>query len=122
MKKLLFFSFLFLSTYLGNAQNLKFRDQGSVTSFMEGKVYYNSGTKLEIEYGYISSYNTYGIKVKNNYGDRFYFINVEITPYGNYADLYGMNAESGSNFGFRVYRDKLIVGLGEAGEQTYYLK
>ena len=66
--------------------------------------------------------NTYGIKVKNNYGDRFYFINVEITPYGNYADLYGMNAESGSNFGFRVYRDKLIVGLGEAGEQTYYLK
>ena len=122
MKKLLIFSFLCLSTYLGTAQSLKFRDHGSVTSFMEGKVYYNSGTKLEIEYGYISSYNTYGIKVKNNYGDKFYFINVEITPYGNYADLYGMNAESGSNFGFRVYRDKLIVGRGEVGEQTYYLK
>lgn len=122
MKKILIFTFFILSNYLVNAQNLTFRDNGSVTSFMEGKIYYNSDTKLEIEYGYISSYNTYGIKVKNNYGDKFYFINVEITAFWNFADLYGMNAESGKNFGFRVYRDKLIIGRGEVGEQIYYMK
>jgi hypothetical protein len=33
-----------------------------------------------------------------------------------------MSAENGSNFGFRLYNGKLIVGRGEAGETTFYLK
>ena len=45
----------------------------------------------------------YTIKVKNKDGGKFYFINVEITANGTFADLFGMSAESGSNFGFRLY-------------------
>lgn len=93
-----------------------------VLSYMEGKTFFNSSSGLEIEYGYISSYNTYGIKVKNKNGGKFYFINVQITAYGSFADLYGMGASDGSNFGFRLYKGKLIVGRGEDGEQTFYLQ
>lgn len=75
-----------------------------------------------ISYGYISSYNTYGIHVKNANGATFDFINVEVSVYGTFADLYGMSPESGANFGFRLYKGKLIVGKGEPGEQTFYLK
>lgn len=122
MRILLFFSvFLFLTHFL-NAQNSIFNDESNVISYMDGKTFYNEDSGLELEYGYISSYNTYGIKVKNKNGVRFYFINVEITTYGTYADLYGMSAEDGGNFGFRLYKGKLIVGRGETGEQTFYLK
>ena len=89
---------------------------------MDGKTFFNSDNGLEIEYGYISSYNTYGIKVLNKNGSRFYFINVNITCYGSSADLFGMSAEDGGNFGFRLYKNKLVVGKGESGEQTFYLK
>jgi hypothetical protein len=119
MKTTLFFFFLlFLSGY--NAQT--FEDESSVISYMEGKSFYNSENGLQIEYGYISSYNTYGIKVINKNGAKFYFINVEITTYGSFADLYGMSPDDGSSFGFRLYTNKLIVGKGEPGEQTFFLK
>lgn len=119
MKTTLFLFFLlFLSGY--NAQT--FEDESSVISYMEGKSFYNSENGLQIEYGYISAYNTYGIKVLNKNGAKFYFINVEITAYGSFADLYGMSPEDGSSFGFRAYPKKLIVGRGEAGEQIFYLK
>lgn len=111
------FSFGFI-----NAQSSLFEEDNNVVNYMEGKTFYNSDNGLEIEYGYISSFNTYGIKVRNKNGARFYFINVEITPYGSFADLYGMSPENGANFGFRLFKSKLIVGYGEDKASTFYLK
>lgn len=121
MKKLLILATILFAFGSANAQSL-FNEESNVVSYMDGKSFYNSDNGLTIEYGYISSYNTYGIIVKNRDGGKFYFINVEISTYGSFADLYGMNAESGSNFGFRLYKGKLVVGRGESGEQTFYLK
>jgi hypothetical protein len=122
MRKLLILTTMFLSIGLAKAQTKLFENESDVVTFMDGKTFYNSDNGLEIEYGYISSYNTYGIKVKNKDGGKFNFINVEITTYGSFADLYGMSADNGSNFGFRLYKTKLIVGRGEEGEKTFYLK
>ena len=121
MNKFLFFLLLF-AAYNATAQSISFDEEMDVTAYMEGKTFYNSENGLEIEYGYISSYNTYGIKIKNKHEERFYFINVEITAYGRYADLYGMSPETGSNFGFRLFNGKLVVGYGESGAQTFYEK
>jgi hypothetical protein len=122
MKKMIVLAFMFLLYNAVNAQSSLFNEEGQVISYMDGKTFYNSDNGLEIEYGYISSYNTYGIKVKNKNGAKFYFINVNIDTYGSYADLYGMSAENGSNFGFRLFRSKLVVGYGEENESTYFLK
>ena len=122
MKKIiLIFSFLFSFVQLKSQTSL-FNEDSDVITFMDGKTFFNSDNGLEIEYGYISSYNTYGIKVLNKNGARFYFINVNITCYGSSADLFGMSAEDGGNFGFRLYKNKLVVGKGEPEEQTFYLK
>jgi len=122
MKKIiLIFSFLFSFVQLKSQTSL-FNEDSDVITFMDGKTFFNSVNGLEIVYGYISSYNTYGIKVLNKNGARFYFINVNITCYGSSADLFGMSAEDGGNFGFRLYKNKLVVGKGEPGEQTFYLK
>jgi len=121
MKQLLILTMLLLGFVSTKAQNL-FNEESNVISYMDGKSFYNSDNGLTIQYGYISSYNTYGIKVKNKEGGQFYFINVEITTYGSFADLYGMSAESESNFGYRLYKGKLIVGRGEPGEQTFLLQ
>jgi hypothetical protein len=120
---LLLFLLMSISSYT-MSQSISFEEETDVISYMDGKRFYNESSGLEIEYGYISSYNTYGIKVKNNSGEKFYFINVEIsTSYdGRYADLYGMSAETGSNFGFRLFKGKLVVGYGESGAQTFYEK
>lgn len=99
-----------------------FESESDVISYMFGKVFYNSSNGLDIKYGYISEYNTYGIIVNNKNGIQFNYINVEITPYGESADLYGMSSETGSNFGFRLYNGKLIVGKGESEEVVFYLK
>jgi len=123
MRTMLFLLFFLSISHYSNAQSISFEEETDVISYMDGKRFYNESSGLEIEYGYISSYNTYGIKVKNNSGERFYFINVEITTYdGSYADLYGMSAETGSNFGFRLFKGKLVVGYGESGAQTFYEK
>ena len=121
MKNLLFL-LLLLGSFAAVGQT--FDEESDVISYMDGKSFYNSDNGLTIEYGYISDYNTYGIKVRNKEGGRFYFINVEITTSydGSYADLYGMSAETGSNFGFRLFKGRLVVGYGEAEAQTFYLK
>jgi hypothetical protein len=122
IKTLLFFISVFSATSTIGAQSGLFRDESSVISYMEGKRFYNSANGLEVEYGYVSSYNTNCITVKNASGSRFYFINVSISAYGSFADLYGINVDDGGNFGFRLYQGKLVVGRGESGEQTFYLR
>jgi hypothetical protein len=122
MKKTLLIASILLTISFVNAQSSSFNEESQVISYMNGKTFYNSDSGLEIEYGYISSYNTYGIKIKNKNDVKFYFINVNIDAFGSYADLYGMSAENGSNFGFRLFKSKLVVGYGEENESTYYLK
>jgi len=122
MKQLVMAALLFVTCKIAIAQSVSFNDDTDVLTYMEGKVFYNSNNGLEIQYGYIPSGNTYGITVKNKYGNVFRFINVEVTTYGSFADLYGMSLQDGGTFGFRLYRGKLVVGEGEAGAITYYLK
>jgi len=118
----MFFSLLIISFGQVSAQTNLFEDEMGVLSYMEGKSFYNADNGLTVSYGYLGIYNTYGIKVTNRGGSTFYFINVSIDTYGYFADLYGMSPSDGSNFGFRVYKGKLIVGRGEEGETTFYLK
>jgi hypothetical protein len=119
---LLLFPLLLLISKASFAQSEPFTDESEVISYMDSKTFYNSDNGLEISYGYISIYNTYGIKVLNMNGAKFYFINVEISAYGNSADLFGMSPDDGSNFGFRLFKGKLIVGYGEEGQSSYFLK
>jgi hypothetical protein len=122
MKKLLFLTLMIISVGYSKGQSSMFNQDTNVMQYMEGKTFYNSDTGIELEYGYISSGNTYGIIFRNKNGAEFYFINVEITTYGSYADLYGMSINDGRNFGFRLYKGKLVVGKGEPEEMTFYLK
>lgn len=122
MKKIILLLSILCSVFQLKAQSTLFASESDVVAFMEGKKFVNADNGLQIEYGYISSYNTYGIKVINKSGVKFYFINVDITTYGSFADLYGSSATDGSNFGFRLYKNKLIVGRGEPGEQTFDLE
>jgi hypothetical protein len=121
MKSLLTLLFVLISVGFTNAQTL-FEDESNVISYMDQKTFQNVDNGLEVSYGYISIYNTYGIKVRNKSGSVFYFINCSVDAYGNFADIFGMSPEDGSNFGFRVYSNKLIVGRGEEGETVFNLK
>ncbi len=121
MKHLLLIATVLISFFSAKAQS-SFDDESNVISYMDGKSFYNSGNGLTIKYGYISSYNTYGIIVTNKNAATFYFINVDITTYGSFADLYGMSADDGSNFGFRLFKGRLVVGYGEPNESTFYLR
>ena len=105
-----------------NAQTVYFESDVDVINYMDGKVFYDSNSGLNVEYGYISSYHTYGIKVTNKNDAIFYFINVGIDTYGSSADLFGMSPTTGDNFGFRLFRGKLVVGYDEPEEATFYLK
>jgi hypothetical protein len=114
---------LFFALFLGslNAQYYPFNEESDVINYMEDKAFYNSDVDMVIEFGVIPSLNTIGIKVKNTHGQRFYFINVKITPYSKFADLYGMGVDDGSNFGFRLYKDRLVVGDDGSEQMTFIL-
>lgn len=120
MKKLLLAFLLLFTTGLVNAQ--RFNTDSDVITYMDGKKFVDSESGMQIEYRYISEYNTYGIVVTNKLNAVFYFINVSIDNYGNSSDLYGMSVSSGDNFGFRLFERKLIVGYGEPESHTFYLK
>lgn len=99
-----------------------FSTDGDVIQYMEGKIFANSETGMKISYGYISAGNTYGITIKNKKGATFYYINCDITAYGSFCDIYGMSTQNGENFGFRAFKDKLVVGYGQAQSRTFYLQ
>jgi hypothetical protein len=122
MKKLLIITFILFATGLVKAQSVYFESDSDVRTYMEGKVFYDDERGMNIKYGFISSYGTYGITVTNKYNAVFYFINVNIDTFGSSADLYGISPTSGDNYGFRLFRGKLIVGYGESETVTYFLK
>jgi hypothetical protein len=122
MKKLILIATILL-TFGGAQAQSTFSDMTDVIKFMENKTYYNSDMDTELEFGYISSYNTYGIKLKSNKSRRtMYFINCDIEAYGSFADVSGTITSDGSNFKFRLYKTKIVVGVGEQRQATFYLK
>ncbi|MFM7666944.1 MAG: hypothetical protein ACKO7D_01990 [Bacteroidota bacterium] len=112
--------FLVVNSFLFS-QSVYFESDVDVITYMDNKVFHDSSSGLNVEYGYISAYNTYGIKVTNKNDAVFYFINVSIDTYGSSADLYGMSPTTGDNFGFRLFKGKLIVGYGEDEPINFYL-
>lgn len=120
MKKLIILSTVLLSFGFVKAQS-SFSDMADVLTFMENKTYYNSEMETELKFGYISSYNTYGIELKSNKSGRtMYFINCDINGYGSFADISGTNTNDGSNFKFRLYNTKIVIGVGEQRQATFY--
>lgn len=111
-------AFLTITT---NAQST-FNSQTDVIKYMENKTFANNAMGLTISYGYISTANTYGITVKNKKGSTFYYINCSLKPLGYYCDITGMSPDNGENFGFRVFKDRLVVGYGQSQSQTFYLE
>ena len=121
MKKLILLLSIFLITGIKlNAQSIPFKEEDDVRIFMQEKWFSHPDNGLKITYGYISSLNTYGIKIRNKHNAEFYYINVDIKTYGPYATLKGMSPEDGSNFSFRLYKDRAIVGYGQDGETSFY--
>lgn len=112
--------FLVVNSFLFS-QSVYFESDVDVITYMDNKVFHDSSSGLNVEYGYISAYNTYGIKVTNKNDAVFYFINISIDTYGSSADLYGMSPTTGDNFGFRLFKGKLIVGYGEDEPINFYL-
>ena len=97
-----------------------FSETSDVVSYMDTKSFSNDEIGMTISYGYISKYNTYGIIVVNKFDITFYYINVSVSANGSFANLYGMSPEDGSNFGFRLFNGRLVIGYGEEGSVTFY--
>lgn len=97
-----------------------FSETSDVVSYMDKKSFNNDEIGMTISYDYISKYNTFGIIVVNKFDITFYYINVSVNTYGSFADLYGMSPEDGSNFGFRLFKGRLVVGYGEENSVTFY--
>ena len=91
-----------------------------VIKYLDGKTFAD-GSGMTISYGYISSINTYGITITNKQGNKFIYFNCDIKPRGRYCDIYGISTTNGENFGFRAFKDRLVVGYGEAQSRTFYL-
>lgn len=91
-----------------------------VIKYLDGKTFAD-GSGMTISYGFISSINTYGITITNKMGNKFIFFNCVIKPRGSYCDIYGMSPTNGENFGFRAFKDRLVVGNGQAQSRTFYL-
>jgi hypothetical protein len=122
MNKIILIATLLITCVIANAQST-FSNMPDVIKFMENKTFYNSDLDIELEFGYISAYNTYGIKLKsNNNGNTSYFINCDVKAYTKYADISGLNPNSGENFKFRLYDTKVIVGVGEQRQYIFYTK
>ena len=119
--KLVILTLFLLANSLFYAQSVNFESDVDVIAYMENKVFRDSEGGLDVEYRYISDYNTYGIKVTNNNNAVFYFVNVSIDTYGSSADLYGISPTTGDNFGFRLFKGKLIIGFGEDEQINFYL-
>lgn len=113
---------VFSATLNLSAQSVSFETESDVITYMDGKKFYNAQSGMQIQYGYISEYNTYGIKVTNKSDAVFYFINVSIDAFGRSADLYGMSPSTGDNFGFRLFQGKLVVGYGEPESADFILR
>ena len=111
---------------LNAGSSLQSVSQLGLKDWLEGKKFKHRDNGLVVQYGYISSLNTYGFTFTNAYYNKFYFINCssEITSdqtYGVFSEC--INPDNGSGIGkARVYRSSKKIVIGDAsGEFTYYL-
>jgi hypothetical protein len=122
MKQIFFIATIFLSIGITNAQTT-FSEDTDVIAFMKDKTFVNYDLGIELEYGYISQFNTYGITLKNTKnGNKQYYFNCDIKAYGSFADISGMSVTDNSNFRFRLYKNRIIVGVGEEKQVIFYRK
>ena len=110
------FIILSISTY---AQS-PYTSDTEVIKYLDGKTFADN-TGMKISYGYISSINTIGITITNKQGNKFIYFNCDIKPRGAYCDIKGMSPTNGENFGFRVFKDRLVVGYGQEQSSVFYL-
>ena len=83
---------------------LNYLDQNKFETNIDGSVVY-------VTYGYISAYNTYGLIVGNNSGNKNYFINATVKIGYSYATVSGMNME-GQDFTVEVYSSGSVTAGG----------
>ncbi len=122
MKQIFFIAAIFFSIGIANAQT-NFSEETDVIEFMKDKTFVNYDMGIELEYGYISQYNTYGITLKAiKTGNKLYYFNCDIKIYGSFADISGMSVTDNSNSRFRLYKNRIIVGIGEEKQEIFYLK
>jgi uncharacterized protein YigE (DUF2233 family) len=102
-----------------------FKNKESVLEFAEGK--YFRYEDIIFSFGKIEKYNTVGITVRklgdgvSTFDSYNHFIECEIKPHNEYADIAGDGMEMKGKFGFRLFEDKIIIGFGEVGEITALL-
>ena len=117
MKKLLLFVICFVYSFSSFGQS-------RIEDYLEGKKFKSSSTGLVIQYGYISSLNTYGITFTNSYGNKFNYMNCskQVSSDESYVIFTNcMNPESGSGVGtIYAYRTKIIVKASD-GQMQYDL-
>lgn len=117
MKKLLFVLICLVYSFSSFGQS-------RIEDYLEGKKFKNSSTGLVIQYGYISSLNTYGITFTNSYGNKFYYMNCskQVSSDETYMILTNcLNPDSGSGVGtIYAYRTKIIVRASD-GQMQYDL-
>ena len=98
--------------------------QSKIEDYLEGKKFKNSSTGLVIQYGYISSLNTYGITFTNSYGNKFNYMNCskQVSSDESYVIFTNcMNPESGAGVGtIYAYRTRIIVKASD-GQMQYDL-
>ena len=83
---------------------LNYLEQNKFETNIEGAVVY-------VTYGYISAYNTYGLIVGNNSGNKNYFINANVRTGYSSAKVSGMNME-GQDFTVEVYSSGSVTAGG----------
>ena len=103
---------LFGIAAFGQSTSNPFEDQGSFLSYFSGKVFSNSETGMTLSYGYISSFNTYGISLKTKKGTQVYFINCDIRLYSSFATVTGTDPDDGASHKITFYKDKLSFSNG----------
>jgi hypothetical protein len=109
------FKLFIISSFVFNLLSAQFTTESQVVSHMSGKDFYSESYQMTVSYEFLPTMNTYGIKCVNGSGEKFYYINCSIRPYGSSADINGMDPYGGNSFGFRVYKDRISV----QGEDFY---
>jgi len=102
-----------------------FKNKEAVLEYTAGK--YFRFEDIIFSFGKIEKFNTTGITVRklgdgvNTVDSYNHFIECEINPNNEYADIVGDGMEMKGKFGFRLFEDKIIIGFGEVGEITAML-
>jgi hypothetical protein len=108
----------------GALNETKNSDAFELTDWLEGKRFQSKETGLIVQYGYISSLNTYGFTFINSFGDKFYYMNCskEISSDQNLGVFTQcINPAGGGDIGIiRVYKNNQKITVGDSSGQLSY--